>query len=48
MSFCTTIEASSLGELDSMILVGAPLARPTIENGPGDEEISTLPATMAR
>ena len=30
----TTIEASSFGMLARIILVAAPLARPTIENGP--------------
>ena len=39
----TTIEASSFGVFDRIILVGAPLALPTIENGPDADATSALP-----
>ena len=48
MFLLTTIEASSFGALARMILVGAPLARPTIENAPAASATSALPATVAR
>ena len=48
MSARTTIEASSFGVLVRIILVGAPLALPTIENGPEAEATSALPETTAR
>ena len=48
MSSFTTIEASSFGMFARIILVPAPLAWPTIENGPDADATSALPATMAR